>query len=86
MFLSGEVSWILQSSDFQVNLFSKVTRQLFVQKVILGRDFVLTKVCYAGSHFFGNVTYPKEVCVKRKCMKSYSIRFSSVQKGLNVEY
>jgi len=26
------------------------------------RDFVLTKICYAGSHFFGNVTYPKEVC------------------------
>ena len=25
------------------------------------RDFVLTKICYAGSHFFGNVTYPKEV-------------------------
>ena len=25
------------------------------------RDFVLTKICYAGSQFFGNVTYPKEV-------------------------
>ena len=25
------------------------------------RDFILTKICYAGSHFFGNVTYPKEV-------------------------
>ena len=72
---------MFQSSDFQVNLFSKVTRQLFVQKVILGRDFVLTKVCYAGSHFFGNVTYPKEVCVERKCMKSYSVRYFLCKKG-----
>ena len=28
------------------------------------RDFILTKICYARSHFFGNVTYPKEV---RRC-------------------
>ena len=25
------------------------------------RDFVLTKACLSGSHFFGNATYPREV-------------------------
>ena len=37
------------------------------------RDFILTKICYAGSHFFGNVTYPKEVrrsfCLSETCLE-----------------
>ena len=37
------------------------------------RDFILTKICYAGSHFFGNVTYPKEVrrcfCLSKTCLE-----------------
>ena len=37
------------------------------------RDFVLTKICYAGSQFFGNVTYPKEVgsLISKTCLEIF---------------